>query len=151
MEPKFPSIRHPFLHPIVLFVATGLGLGILFFFTDLDLQLAITAYLVIGITLLISLVDMFKTLKAGQWGLDVLAVVAMIATLGVGEYLAGMIIALMLTGGEALEDMAAKKASRELDSLINRRPRFAYRLEADGTTMARVPLSDVEVGDVLVI
>lgn len=151
MEPKFPSIRHPFLHPIVLFVATGLGLGIVLFFTDLDLQLAITAYLVIGITLLISLVDMFKTLKAGQWGLDVLAVVAMIATLVVEEYLAGMIIALMLTGGEALEDMAAKKASRELDSLINRRPRFAYRLEADGTTMARVPISEVEVGDVLVI
>lgn len=151
MEPKFHSIRHPLLHPIVLFVAAGLGLGVIFFFTSLDLQLAITAYVVIGITLLITLVDMFKTLKAGHWGLDILAVVAMIATLAVEEYLAGMIIALMLTGGEALEDMAAGRASRELDSLINRRPTFAYRLEADGTTMARVAITEVEVADVLVV
>ncbi|OAV63129.1 heavy metal translocating P-type ATPase [Enteractinococcus helveticum] len=151
MEPKFHSIRHPLLHPIVLFVAAGLGLGVIFFFTSLDLQLAITAYVVIGITLLITLVDMFKTLKAGHWGLDILAVVAMISTLAVEEYLAGMIIALMLTGGEALEDMAAGRASRELDSLINRRPTFAYRLEADGTTMARVAITEVEVADVLVV
>lgn len=151
MEPKLRSIRHPLLHPSVLFVAAGLGLGVVFYFTNLDLQLAITAYLVVGITLLITLVDMFKTLKAGHWGLDILAVVAMIATLAVEEYLAGMIIALMLTGGEALEDMAAGRASRELDSLINRRPSFAYRLETDGTTMTRIAITEVKVGDVLVV
>ncbi|GAA4113633.1 heavy metal translocating P-type ATPase [Enteractinococcus coprophilus] len=151
MEAQPRVSRHPLLHPLVLFVAVGLGLGVVFFFTGLDLQLAITAYLVVGVTLLVTMVDMFQALRAGHWGLDILAVVAMIATLVVEEYLAGMIIALMLTGGEALEAMAAGRASRELDSLINRRPTFAYLLEADGVTVTRVALDEVQVGDLLVV
>ena len=151
MEAQSRMSPHPLFHPLVLFVAAGLVLGVVFFFTGLTVPLSVTAYLVIGVTLLVTLVDMIQTLKAGHWGLDVLAVVAMFATLAVEEYLAGMIIALMLTGGEALEAMAAGRASRELDSLINRRPTFAYRHEADGTTMTKIPISEVQLGDVLVV
>lgn len=143
--------KHPLLHPFVLFVVTGLILGVVFFFTNMNPQLAVVAYVVVGVTILVTAVDMFKALKAGQWGLDILAVVAMIATLAVEEYLAGLIIALMLTGGEALEDMAAGRASRELDSLINRRPTFANVLDSDGITVHRVKISEVEVGDVLIV
>src|SRR5699024_5743253 len=75
----------------------------------------------------------------------------MMSTLAVQEYLAGMIIALMLTGGEALEDLAAGRASRELDSLINRRPTFAHKLDRDGVTVARVGINDVQIGDVLIV
>ena len=151
MEAQPRISRHPLLHPLVLLVAAGLGLGVIFFFTGMNLQLAVTAYLVVGITLLVTMVDMVQTLRAGHWGLDILAVVAMIATLAVEEYLAGMIIALMLTGGEALEAMAAGRASRELDSLINRRPTFASLLEADGVTVTRVELDKVQVGDLLLV
>src|SRR5690625_6291033 len=114
-------------------------------------QLAFVAYVVIGITIIFAAIDMFKALKAGQWGLDILAVVAMMSTLAVQEYLAGMIIALMLTGGEALEDMAAGRATRELDALINRRPTFAHRLEADEITVTPINISEVAVGDVLIV
>jgi len=144
-------LKHPLLHPVVLLVVAGLISGVIFFFADMSAQLAFVAYVVIGITIIFTAIDMFKALKAGQWGLDILAVVAMIATLAVEEYLAGLIIALMLTGGEALEDMAAGRASRELDALINRRPTFANVLRPDGVTIDRVNLADVEVGDLLVV
>jgi len=142
---------HPLLHPIVLLVVTGLIAGVIFFFAEMEAQLAFVAYLVIGLTIIVTAVDMFKALKAGHWGLDILAVVAMIATLAVEEYLAGLIIALMLTGGEALEDMAAGRASRELNSLINRRPTFANVLAPDGITVNRVNIADVRAGDVLIV
>src|SRR5690625_2217492 len=145
------SLKHPLLHPIVLLVVAGLILGVIFFFTGMGIQLAVVAYVVIGITIIVTAIDMVKALKAGQWGLDILAVVAMVATLAVEEYLAGLIIALMLTGGEALEDMAAGRASRELDALINRRPTFANLLDADGVTIKRVKIAEVQVGDVLLV
>ena len=49
-----------------------------------------------------TLVGMVRDVMRGHVGLDILAVVAMVATLAVGEYLASLIIVLMLSGGEAL-------------------------------------------------
>lgn len=143
--------KYPLRNPTLLLVFSGLLLGVFFFFTDMGAQLTVVSYVVIGITIVITAIDMFQALKAGHWGLDILAVVAMVATLAVEEYLAGLIIALMLTGGEALEDLAAGRASRELDSLINRRPTFANVLLADGVTIKRVGITQVQVGDVLVV
>lgn len=149
-QPNFVP-RHPLLHPVVLLVVGGLVLGVVFFFADMPAQLAAVAYVVVGVVIILTAIDMVRALRAGQWGLDILAVVAMIATLAVEEYLAGLIIALMLTGGEALEEMAAGRASRELDSLINRRPTFANVLDADGVTVHRKSIAEVEVGDVLIV
>lgn len=151
MKLSTPRASHPLLQPIVLLVAVGLILGVVFFSLGLQSPLAVTAFIVVGTTILVAAIDMVRAIKAGQWGLDVLAVVAMVATLAVEEYLAGMIIALMLTGGDALEAMAAGRASRELDSLINRRPTFAHVLEDDGATVRRVDISDVRVGDLLTV
>ena len=151
MNPRTFTPPHPLLHPMILLVVTGLITGVIFFFAEMDVQLAVVAYLVIGTTIVVTAVDMVKALKAGQWGLDILAVVAMVATLAVEEYLAGLIIALMLTGGEALEEMAADRASRELNSLINRRPTFANVLAADGVTVNQVPIAEVTTGDVLIV
>src|SRR5690625_7926036 len=80
----------------------------------------VVAVAVIGVVIVVTARDMIRDLMAGHWGLDILAVVAMIATLLVGEYVAGLIIALMLTGGEALEEYAAQRATRELDTLLDR-------------------------------
>ena len=56
-------------------------------------------------------VGMIKTLRSGKYGVDLLAIMAVVATLAVSEYWAAMVILIMLTGGDALEDYAAKKAS----------------------------------------
>jgi heavy metal translocating P-type ATPase len=90
-----------------------------------------------------------KTLLAGRVGVDVIALVAMAGALALGEYLAGAVIALMLSGGNALEDAAARRARRELRLLLDRVPTLANRRE--GERVVEVPVEDVAPGDVLVI
>ncbi|GAA4395230.1 heavy metal translocating P-type ATPase [Brevibacterium pityocampae] len=110
----------------------------------------ILATAVIALVVVLTAIDMVRDLLAGTWGLDVLAVVAMVSTVLVGEYVAGLIIVLMLTGGEAIEDYAAGRAGRELDALISRAPAFASRLTAAGE-IERIPVRAVAPGDRLLV
>lgn len=110
----------------------------------------ILATAVIALVVVLTAIDMVRDLLAGSWGLDVLAVVAMVSTVLVGEYVAGLIIVLMLTGGEAIEDYAAGRAGRELDALISRAPAFANRLTAAGE-IERIPVRAVAPGDRLLV
>lgn len=134
-----------------MFVLVGLATGVMLWLTGAEMALGVTAYLVLGIVIVITAIDMFKDLMRGHWGLDILAVIAMIATLAVQEYVAGLIIALMLTGGEALEDLAARRASRELDQLLNRAPAFAGRIHPVTGKVERIAIEEVKVGDELLV
>lgn len=135
----------------MMFVLVGLATGVMLWLTGAEMALGVTAYLVLGIVIVITAIDMFKDLMRGHWGLDILAVIAMIATLAVQEYVAGLIIALMLTGGEALEDLAARRASRELDQLLNRAPAFAGRIHPVTGDVERIAIEEVKVGDELLV
>lgn len=95
-------------------------------------------------------VAMVRAMLVGRFGLDVLAVTAIVATLAVGEFWASLLIVLMLTGGEALEDYAEGRAESELSALLNRVPQVAHRLEADGSVVD-IPAADVVVGDRLLV
>ncbi|MBH0116319.1 cadmium-translocating P-type ATPase [Salinibacterium sp. NG253] len=95
-------------------------------------------------------VSMVRKLLQHQFGLDVLAVTAIVATVVVGEYWASIVIVLMLTGGEALEDFAAGRAKRELNALLDRVPQTAHQLTAAGD-IVDVPATEVAVGDRLVV
>lgn len=136
---------------LMMFVLVGLATGVMLWLTGAETALGVTAYLVLGIVIVITAIDMFKDLMRGHWGLDILAVIAMIATLAVQEYVAGLIIALMLTGGEALEDLAARRASRELDQLLNRAPAFAGRIHPVTGEVERIAIEEVKVGDELLV
>ncbi|MCC3298053.1 heavy metal translocating P-type ATPase [Arthrobacter caoxuetaonis] len=106
-------------------------------------------------------VGMVRDIKRGHYGLDILAVIAMLATVAVGEYLASLIIVLMLSGGEALEDYAAGRAKGELDALLDRAPQIAHRLPDDADTGGTpkpgrelaedIPATEVCVGETLLI
>ncbi|MCT1479253.1 heavy metal translocating P-type ATPase [Microbacterium sp. p3-SID336] len=102
-----------------------------------------------------TLVGMVRDVLRGHVGLDILAVVAMVATLAVGEYIAALIIVLMLSGGEALEDFAGRRAKRDLSALLDRSPRVAHVLrhpeDADTDEAVEVPVDEVAVGDVLLV
>ncbi|MFT2815333.1 heavy metal translocating P-type ATPase [Leifsonia sp. A12D58] len=98
-----------------------------------------------------SLVNMLRELRSGSWGIDILAITAIVATVLVGEYVASLIIVLMLTGGEALEDYAAGRAKRELDALLSRVPQIAHRIGRDETDVVDVPANEVRVGDLLLL
>lgn len=109
----------------------------------------------VGAYIVWTLIRMVRDVRAGHVGLDVLAVVAMVATLAVGEYLASLIIVLMLAGGEALEDYASRRARRELTALLDRAPRQAHRLirvdDARSDETRDVPVDEVAVGDLLLV
>ncbi|MDN4612842.1 heavy metal translocating P-type ATPase [Leifsonia sp. F6_8S_P_1B] len=94
-------------------------------------------------------VRMVRELRAGRVGVDLLAIVAIVATVLVGEIAASLIVVLMLSGGEALEDYANRRARRELDALLTRDPRSAHRY--DGDTVVDVPIQEVRVGDLLLV
>lgn len=102
-----------------------------------------------------TVVGMIRDILRGHVGLDILAVLAMIATLAVGEYIASLIIVLMLAGGEALEDYAAHRAKRDLTALLDRSPRIAHVIrdpQASGSDeVTDASVDDVAVGDVLLV
>ena len=102
----------------------------------------------------IEFVGMVKKLRGGTVGIDLLAIMAVVATIAVGEYVATLIIVLMLTGGQALEDYAAGRATRELTALLTRAPQIAHRL-ADATGEAGavedIPVAAVRPGDLLLV
>lgn len=94
-------------------------------------------------------IEMVKTLKSGQYGIDLLAITAIIATLAVGEYWAALMVLIMLTGGDSLEDYAANKAGRELKTLLDNSPQTAHRLVND--VVEEVSVESLQVGDHVLI
>lgn len=91
---------------------------------------------------------MIADLRAGTYGIDLLAITAIVSTVVVGEHWASLVVCLMLTGGEALEDFARNRASRELSALLANVPEHTHRVGPDGS-VTRVAVVDVAVGDVL--
>lgn len=111
------------------------------------------AFMIIAITggtlAFLMFVEMIKTLRSGKYGVDILAITAIVATLLVNEYWASLMILIMLTGGESLEDYAQKKAGQELQSLLDNTPRTAHKLQGD--QQLDVAVDTLEIGDHLVI
>ena len=74
---------------------------------------------------------LLRSLLRRQLGVDLIALLAIAGALALGQYLAGAVVALMLTGGQALEAFAGSRAQRELTGLLQRAPRQAHRYEDD--------------------
>ena len=70
-------------------------------------------------------VSVVRSLLRRDVGVDAIALVSMAGALALGEYLAGAVVALMLAGGNALEERANRRAARELTALVERAPRTA--------------------------
>lgn len=95
------------------------------------------------------LYDLFRKLLKREFGSDLLGGISIITSVLLGEYLAGSIIVLMLSGGEALENYALRSASSVLAALAKRMPSIAHRKR--DSEIADVALVEVAVGDRLVI
>ncbi len=94
-------------------------------------------------------VETLRRLVAKDLGVDLVAVLAMAASLALGEFLAGAVVALMLSGGTALEAWAQARARRALSALLAHAPNTAHR--RDGEAVEDVPVDAVAVGDRLVV
>lgn len=115
---------------------------------------ATIAHWIIGIVSLILtvplIIDMWRNLREGTYGIDILAATAIITAVVMHEYWAAIVVVLMLTGGEALEDYAENRAKTELDSLLTHAPQTARVIKSRGKMM-EVPVSKVMLHDKLEI
>ncbi|TKJ17988.1 cobalt ABC transporter ATP-binding protein [Blastococcus sp. CCUG 61487] len=141
------------LGPYVLVIATGLVLAVV---VGLALAGEGTAARWVGSAYALGMaaytaVGMVRDILRGNWGVDVLAVTAIVSTVVVGEYVAALIVVLMLTGGEALEEYAAGRAGRELRALLDRAPVMAHRRDPETGAFEDVPVDAVQPGDRLLV
>ncbi|MEQ1948234.1 MAG: heavy metal translocating P-type ATPase [Bryobacteraceae bacterium] len=93
--------------------------------------------------------DLLRKALRREFGSDLLAGISIVASIALGEYLAGSVIVLMLSGGAALENYATRRASAVLEALSKRMPRIAHR-KLDGG-IVDVDLDEVRVGDRVVV
>lgn len=93
--------------------------------------------------------QILRKILLGDFGADLLAVLALVTAAWLGEYLAAALIILMLSGGQALESYAMRKASSVLRALSERMPVTARR--RTGEQIEEIPLTSIAVGDEIVI
>jgi heavy metal translocating P-type ATPase len=96
-----------------------------------------------------------------EFGSDLLAGISIVTAAILGEYLAGAIVVLMLSGGETLEAFAVSRASSVLQALARRMPSIAHRLvaptprngeaEPAASRLEDTALDEVHVGDTVVV
>jgi heavy metal translocating P-type ATPase len=110
---------------------------------DVSLQ----AVLAVGGSLLVA--RLLRQAAHGTFGSDQLAGISIVASVLLGEYLAGAIVVLMLSGGQTLEHLAVARATAVLRALASRVPVLAHRRQ--GTGFEDVAVRDVRVGDELSI
>ncbi len=102
------------------------------------------AYLLGGLPLVWGLLG---NLMRREFGSDLLAGLSIVVSALLGEYLAGTLVILMLSGGEALEAYAVRSASSVLKALAKRMPSVAHR--RSGTSFEDIALDEVVVGELL--
>jgi heavy metal translocating P-type ATPase len=110
-----------------------------------DLPLVLALAFGGGPLVLALLVKLFRR----EFGSDLLAGISIVTSVLLKEYLAGTLVVLMLSGGEALEAYAVRSASSVLAALAKRMPSAAHR-KLDGR-IDDVPLDAVAVSDALVV
>ncbi len=95
-------------------------------------------------------VEAFQKIRTGNWSLDYVAFLAMLLAVLTHEYVAGTVIALMYTGGEALEAYASRRAEASLANLLARIPKTAIMKKAGGKT-EEIRLADVPTEATIVV
>lgn len=98
---------------------------------------------------LVLLSGMWKDVRSGKYGIDILAITAIVSAVLLQEYWAAIVVVLMLTGGESLENYAHNRAKSELDALLKHAPRKATVIRKGKTLIVKV--SELHVGDKLII
>ncbi|HSJ94947.1 MAG TPA: HAD-IC family P-type ATPase, partial [Gaiellaceae bacterium] len=130
-------------------ILTGLALGGALWLAGEKDAASVTWAIATAIVLVPLVLDVARSLLRGDIGVDLIALVAIMGALLLEEYLAGAIIALMLSGGNALEDYAQGRAGRELRSLVDRAPRIGHRRHGD--RIEEVPVDELGVGDIVIV
>ena len=135
------------LMPVVTLL--GVAAGVVFWAVDLDVA-ADVAWAATAVVMLVPLAwSVIRALLRRDMGVDIIALLAIVAALALGEYLPAAVVALMLSGGNALEGAAIRRSRRELTNLLARAPRVTHRRTDDG--VEDLSVDDVAVGDTVLV
>lgn len=93
--------------------------------------------------------DLLLQIWEGKFGADFLAGLSIITATLMEELLVATIIVLMLSGGQALEKYATRRASSVLNALAHRTPSIARRV-AENSTLD-ISVDEIRIGDRLVV
>lgn len=84
-------------------------------------------------------------------GVDLIALLAITGALFLDQSLVAAVIAVMLTGGQALEAYALRRAQQEISQLIERAPTYAWRYKDKDEGLEKIPVATVAIGDRLLV
>ena len=98
--------------------------------------------IVVAYTIIDTVRGMIDDLRHGRVGVDLLAVVAIAATVAVQEYWASWAVVLMISSGEAIEEYAQSKAESSLTALMTAAPQTAHVVRRPGVGVAGVNTGD---------
>lgn len=136
-----------FITPVV--VLFGLFLYLLLTFFNVPLLTVLIALVTIIIGSYKLLIETYEDLKSGKFGLDYIAILAVIVSVATGEYVVGIILALMIASGRNLEEYGAKMAKRSLTELSERIPHDV--MVENGSITEKKAVKTVHIGEVIVI
>lgn len=95
------------------------------------------------------LVEMWQEVRAGNYGLNILALTAIYTSVILHQYWVGIVIVMLLAVGQMLEDFANRRARGELEVLLEQAPSEAHVMR--GRKVFDVAASSVNAGDKLII
>ena len=136
-------------YKLLVLAFLALIVGLIFYFTN---HQTISEWIMGTVAILESLPlvkSMWEDIRSGAYGIDILALTAIITAVILRQDIAAIIIVIMLTGGESLEDYAEKRANSELDALLKGSPQQAHVIR--GRKTLDIKASEVKVGDKIII
>jgi len=131
---------------VLLCIAVYLALRFPFHWEPQQANSLLYAALAGGLPLLVGL---GRKLIRGQFGSDLIAGVSIVSAVLMHEYLVAAVVVLMLSGGQALENYATRRASSVLQALARRMPTEAHLVQ--GASFINVPAAQIRPGDKLLV
>lgn len=131
-------------YPIPLGTVTLMVVSLVLWLAGLG---TIANWTLLAVTLLGGIPLLWETVQQflhKEFGVDAIAILAIAGSILLGQYLAGALIVLMLSGGEALEAYALRRARSSLSMLAERAPRTAHIWRGD--ELVSIPAEQVDVG-----
>ena len=134
--------------PLVAAAFLAIG-GVLYFlpgYSNLATKVWLVGLVITGTPVVLQTV---RGMLKGRFAADIVALLAIIASVALLQPLPGLVVVLMQTGGEALERYAEGRASRAVRELEEAAPRTAHRL--NGSEIQDVSAEEIRPGDLLLV
>jgi heavy metal translocating P-type ATPase len=134
---------------ILAITSIALYLVMRFLMPNLQIYSQYPLYVTLAIGGGILVFELLRKVIRFEFGSDLLAGISIVTAILLGEYLAGSLVVLMLSGGQTLENYAIKTASKMLQVLAKRAPTTAHRKHED--VIEDISVDKIAVGDTLLV